>query len=243
MIRAVAVFSEKGERPAQEDHVVIQEERGIFVIADGFGGPVAGAEASRTACDAVKRFLFREAGDLEATLPFELRSYFSLAGNVLFNSLIHANQKVTALNKGKGVHERGGASVLAGYIDGNLLALANVGCCSAWLFRGGRAVELVMPRTYGRLCDPFSEEVPVGLRVPLISLGTAADLEPEIFEVRIQAGDWILLHTEGMTRELRERVLALQMEGLAPQAACQRAVEIMKEFRFEGNSSVSLAIL
>src|SRR4051812_39855735 len=83
--RSVSVYTAKGARPAQEDHALALQEKGIVVVADGFGGPMPGAAASKAACEGVRDFLVREAGDLEATLPFVLRSYFSLAGNVLFN--------------------------------------------------------------------------------------------------------------------------------------------------------------
>src|SRR4051794_28596063 len=99
-------FSNQGQRPGLENYQIADREKGIFVVADGFGGPVPGAEASKAVCEAIRSFLFKEAGDLEATLPFELRSYFSLAGNVLFNSVIHANRKLSSLNQGKGVHEK-----------------------------------------------------------------------------------------------------------------------------------------
>src|SRR3954469_3082915 len=98
-IRSVTVYQSPGKRPFQEDHVIAQRERGIFILADGFGGPMAGAAASKTACEEVRNFLFKEAGDRDATLPFVLRSYFSLAGNVLFNALIHANRKIAGPNK------------------------------------------------------------------------------------------------------------------------------------------------
>src|SRR4051812_12232164 len=103
----MAVFSANGARPFQEDHVANVRDKGIFIVADGFGGPVPGAAAAKTACDAVHSYLVKEAGDREATLPFIMRSYYSLAGNVLFNALIHANRKVIKLNQQKNVHDRG----------------------------------------------------------------------------------------------------------------------------------------
>src|SRR3954465_8571806 len=128
-IRSVTVFQSTGTRPFQEDQVIAQRERGIFIVAAGFGGPVAGLAAAKTACEEVRNFLFKEAGDRDATLPFVLRRKFSLAGNVLFNALIHPNRKIANPNRKKNVNERGGASVVAGFLDGNLLALANVGAC------------------------------------------------------------------------------------------------------------------
>lgn len=242
-IRAVSVCSMKGSSPAQEDHVLVVEDKGIFVMADGFGGPAPGAEASRAACEAVRNFLIKEAGDLDATLPFELRSYFSLAGNVLFNGLIHANKKVLALNKSRNVHEKGGASVLAGYLDGDLLALANVGGCTAWLIRDGRIVELVAPRTYARLRDPFATDSDPKLRAPLMAVGISKDLEPEIFEYRVKRGDWLLLHTEGVTEATRHAVVEVQGESLPAEASAQRVLSVLNESRIDGNSSVSLIVI
>jgi serine/threonine protein phosphatase PrpC len=149
MIKTSYSFLNIGQRPIQEDAVLANQEKGIFVVADGFGGGSSGTLAAKTACAEIEKFLFKEAGDLEATLPFVLRSYFSLAGNVLFNALIHANRKIFELNKGKSIHEKGGASAIAAFLDGDLLAIANVGSCSASVVRDGKTQELVTPRSYG----------------------------------------------------------------------------------------------
>src|SRR6185437_14086246 len=98
-IGASVNLSGQGTRPVQEDYAIADSTKGIFILADGFGGGGPGAAASKEACEAVKQFLFREAGDRDATLPFVLRSYFSLAGNVLFNALIFANRKLIGGNR------------------------------------------------------------------------------------------------------------------------------------------------
>lgn len=239
-LKSVSLFQSQGARPAQEDYAIAAGDQGVFVVGDGFGGPQAGAQAARTACEGVRDFLVKEAGDLEATLPFVLRSYFSLVGNVLFNALVHANRKVNGLNRGKSANEKGGASVLAAYLDGDLLALANVGGCSAWILRGGELSELVMPRTYGRLCDPLlfapTEEQQ---RVPLMSLGTAEDLEPEIFEYRVRPGDWVFLHTDGLDFTVREEMARLQREAPGEPEA---VIELLNACDFKDNISISLMI-
>jgi len=240
VIKAVSAFSDPGARPGQEDYVLVTAEKGIFSIADGFGGPGPGALAAKTACESVRGFLIKEAGDLEATLPFVLRSYFSLAGNVLFNALIHANRKLLVLNQGKNVHEKGGASLLAGYMDGDLLALANVGACTAWLFRNGVVTELVAPRTYGRLIDPFLSTRASGrdeARVPLMAVGLVDDLEPEILEYRIQTGDWLLLQTSDPGIAIREDLMTLQLQGLAPEDAANEAVALLGSGTYKENTS------
>lgn len=241
-VKALSTFSSKGKRPAQEDFLIVDGEKGFFIVADGFGGPSPGLEASKIACESIRSFLFKEAGDLDATLPFVLRSYFSLAGNVLFNSLIHANRKVRALNKNKNVHECGGASVIAGFIDGDLLAIANVGVCTAWLFRNGKAIEMVIPRSFGKLCDPFSLEMQENLKVPLMALGLTEDLEPEIFEYRLQRGDWVVFESDGIPNKLHSEIALIQSQRMSSSQAIQEVSKILKNADYQDNASISLII-
>lgn len=211
-IKGFTLFSTQGNAPSQEDFTIAKKDRGLFVVADGFGGMSAGIAASKIACDSVLQFLEREAGDIEATLPFVLRSYFSLAGNVLFNALIHANRNVFNFNKGKALNEKGGSSCVAGFLDEDLLALANIGCCSVYLIRSGKIQELVTPRSYAKLCNPMDEDPEAGLAIPLMSMGMSEDLEPEIIEFRVQPGDWVVLQTDGVRSEMRKELLKLHTE-------------------------------
>ena len=241
-VQAISTFTSKGRRPTQEDHLLVDREKGMFIIADGFGGQGPGQQAAKIACESVQHFLFKEAGDLEATLPFVLKNYFSLAGNVLFNSLIFANNKVNAFNKGKNIHEKGGASVLAGFIDGDLLALANVGVCSGWLFRDGKSIELVVPRSFGQLRNPFTIDSEMEYRVPLIAIGMYENLEPEIVEYRIRPGDWLVLNTDGIVSQVIEQIAVIQNKDQGLAGAAQEVGRYLNSIQFEDNASISLVI-
>jgi protein phosphatase len=207
-IQSSLILTTPGKRAVNEDYALIQPEKRFFVIADGFGGAIAGVEAAKRSCESVKRFLMREAGDLEATLPFVLRDYYSLAGNVLFNACLFANQEVMQWNrKQSSVHERGGCSLLSGFMDGNLLSLSSVGLCCARLIRQGRSVELVTPRSYARLKDPFQRVDGMNpLQIPLTAVGLSDHFEPEITEVEIQSGDYLLLYTDGVPEKVIHRI-------------------------------------
>jgi serine/threonine protein phosphatase PrpC len=234
----VVVFSNQGAMPALEDHCLSQQERGIFALADGFGGPSAGLGAARTACESLSEYLSREAGDPEATLPFELRSYYTLAGNVLFNAFLYANTKVHALNSGKNVHEKGGASAIAGFLEESTLALAQVGACSAVLFRDGRSLRLMEPRTLARMRDPFASE---DAGVPLVSLGTSKDLQPEIVEHRLCEGDVLLLQSCGVPRGFEQEVRSwCTTDGQDPSRWLDRVKPAMQSFQFTNNASFLL---
>ena len=208
-IRWIEGFQRQGRAPVQEDYFEVNPERGIFLLADGFGGR-AGKQVAELAVKSVRQFLEQEAGDLDATLPFELRPYYSLAGNVLFNAVSFANQKILRLNQGKAWLESGGASLIAGYLEGRLLALANVGACSLSLCRNGKHKEIISPRSLGRQVNPFDDDASdPSSAVPLMSFGTAKQLEPEITEIEIRPGDQCLFQSSGTDARVKERVFLL----------------------------------
>ena len=208
-LKWVEGFQMQGNAPLQEDYFEINPERGIFILADGFGGSL-GRVAAELCVKSVRQFFEQEAGDLDATLPFELRPYYSLAGNVLFNAVSFANQKLLQRFKGKSWMESGGASLVAASLEGKLLSIANVGSCSVHLCRKDRVKEIVLPKTLARQINPFDDESTEGRFVPLMSYGTARQLEPEITEIEIQTGDQLCFQTPGVNQTLLNAIFSLE---------------------------------
>ena len=200
-------FQLQGKAPMQEDYFEINPARGIFILADGFGGAL-GKQAAELAVKSVRYFLEQEAGDLDATLPFELRPYYSLAGNVLFNAISYANQKLLKMNQGKPWLDSGGASLLGGYLEGRLLALAQVGACRLHLKRNEQLKELIAPKTLLRQVNPIQDEGD-GDEIPLMSFGTSKSLEPEITEIELRPGDQVFFQTSGVKQDLRDKIFSL----------------------------------
>lgn len=244
LIRSMVVWSTAGERTSQEDFLLVDQDRGIMTVADGFGGQIPGAEAAKLGCESVLEFLRKEAGDADATLPFELRRYFSMNGNILFNALIHANRKVNLRNKGKGSFEKGGASIIAGYFGPHFLAVANVGTGGAMLIRNGQAVALTLPRSYRRVVDPLGTMGPDGgLDIPLLALGIGDGLEPEISEFKVQEGDWVILHTDGVSSDLLQQLGGIQLNTLSDPEAVEEVTSLLRAQQYQDNASLTLAIL
>jgi len=203
-LKFAEVFQLQGLNPVQEDFYEINVDRGIFILADGFGGSI-GRTAAEVAVKSVKTFMEQEAGDLDATLPFELRPYYSLAGNVLLNAIAFANQKVLQLNLGRPWEQSGGASLIAGYLEGKLLSVAQVGACRMHLKRDRHMKQVVTPKNLLSQVNPFQDEGD-GDAIPLMSLGTAKRLEPEVIEIELRGEDQVFIETPGVGRRLREAV-------------------------------------
>ena len=51
VLHKLSTFLAQGEYPCQEDHILVDRDRGIFVVADGFGGPSSGHQAAKLSCE------------------------------------------------------------------------------------------------------------------------------------------------------------------------------------------------
>ncbi len=199
------VWTSEGNTPFQEDVIVVREARRFAVLGDGFGGH-PGVFASTLACESLADFLELEAGDLDATLPFEIRRYLTLMGNVLFNAVSHANRSVMESFAETPISKRGGASLIAAVMDGPNLSIANIGACRAYHERQKCLAPIVQPRSLAQALDPSGALIGSAYEIPLVSIGTHNTLEPELVELKLIAGDAVYLCSSGVSSEQFEAV-------------------------------------
>lgn len=199
-------FQHQGAAPIQEDVVWHQEQFKFWMVLDGFGGST-GLKAAQIVQEACVEFMQHECGDFEATLPFEIRRYYSLAGNVIYNAVAYANKKLFEAMKGAPWENCGGASAIIAYQEGQRLTFGSVGACRLYLHRQGKVQKLSHPKTLATWMSPDGNLEATDYEVPLMYFGSAQQLEPEINEIRIQSNDEILLETSGVNDVLRTEVL------------------------------------
>src|SRR5574339_268936 len=93
-----AVRTDNGlRRTSNEDSHITRPDLGLFVVADGMGGHVAGEVASRVAVEAIEIFIQETAGaDNNRTWPFPFDPTVSLEANRLKAAFRLANRKIAA---------------------------------------------------------------------------------------------------------------------------------------------------
>lgn len=191
----VAALSDVGcKRSNNEDSFGYDASARIFVVCDGMGGLAAGEVASGTA---VQELLssFNQSGGQNS--GYEQR---------LYHSIIHANHRVFALAQSRDELRGMGTTLVSACVDGRKLVIGNVGDSRAYFLRDGDCIQITHDHSY------VAEQVRKGAMTPedagssplqsLITraVGTADQVEPDIFTADIEDGDTLLLTTDGLTR-------------------------------------------
>jgi len=91
-----AVRTDPGlRRTSNEDSYCTRPELGLYIVADGMGGHVAGEVASRVAVETIQNFISETAGaDKNRTWPFPFEPEISLEGNRLKAAFKLANRQI-----------------------------------------------------------------------------------------------------------------------------------------------------
>lgn len=168
----------------------------LFTIFDGLGGSGIGDRAIGKLKEDLKSFLRRLSRDPEATMPLYWNPRWLLEANALINAMLNAHQVLYRENSPKDLNQRAAASAICAIKADDVLCVAQVGGCMAYLARRGRVEPLFIPDNLMFL----SPEVhgPQALLTPATAFGFYPELGWNMREVRVQPGDQLVLLTEGI---------------------------------------------
>ena len=184
--------SDIGLRKDNEDSYYINEACGLLVIADGMGGHEHGQLASSIA---VNQFSGLTAGHCPEAFSLEtMRDMFTAA-----NEAVYRQQE--ALNSGIM-----GTTLTAVVLDDNRMYVGHVGDSRLYLFREGELIQLTMDHSYyAELLRQGNDSVQIGSgqkNILLKALGPEAEVDGQFLQQNLQAGDILLLCTDGLYNAL-----------------------------------------
>lgn len=193
------------KRKGNEDSLFVNPEHHLFVVADGMGGHAAGEIASKVAVEAINEFICMTAGDEEITWPFGLDDSMSYDGNRLKTAVRYANNKVLDTTRESAEYEGMATTVVGVLVDGATANLAHVGDSRIYLYRQGTLGQLTSDHSW------VNEQIKSGIlsadqarthplrNVVTRALGGRADLDVEMQVHQAEAGDVLLLCSDGLT--------------------------------------------
>src|ERR1700681_3613746 len=217
----VASMTDPGRvRKTNEDNFFADEALGLFIVADGMGGHAGGEVASRVAIATISERM--KAGLTDGDADGLIRSAIEQA-NTAIRAQAEADPKLQGM----------GTTLVLAFCRGDAIHLAHLGDSRAYLIRDGSIQRLTEDHSLvaqmvksGQLT---AEEAPrFHLRnVVTRSLGNQKVSEPDLAVVEWNAGDYLLLCSDGLTNMVEDSELRslISQGGSDLQRSCREAIE------------------
>ena len=222
-------------RDGNEDHLLLDADVGLFVVADGMGGHQAGEIAAHLAVTTVAENLRAAHGEAD---PGALKAT-QLAG-----ALRHANALVYATGAADPALAGMGTTITALLINLDEAVIGSVGDSRAYLVRGGTTVQLTHDDTWlvSMLGLDGAREAAARahpMRHVLTSIiGSRDGSEPEVVSVPLERGDLFVLTTDGLHNVVDDETIGRLAASAPPDEAARRLVQEALERRTTDNVTV-----
>ena len=200
-------------RRLNEDAVFVDEDLGLFVVADGMGGHQAGEVASRLAVETVEAFVRRSALDDDFTWPFGLDPTLSLEANRLRTALQLANRRVFQASESCDEYAGMGTTAVAALVGDSRIAVGHVGDSRLYRLRGDCMEQLTQDDSWVSALRGRDPAVMVSSEHPMQNvltsvLGVCERVDVHMSEFLRVDGDALLLCSDGLHGVLPEADLS-----------------------------------
>ena len=204
-------------RSANEDSMILREDAGVWVVADGMGGHENGQWASTTIVEAVGAA--RLTGDFDADVE------------AIGGAILAANETIyrASVERGRAM----GSTVTALYLNGDRFVAFWAGDSRIYLMRAGMLHQLSRDHTQvmdmverGLMTAEEAEHHPMG-HVLSRAVGTQEALELDAISDTAAVKDVFLLCSDGLTGVVSDEEIAERLAGFPPEVACRRLLELV----------------
>jgi serine/threonine protein phosphatase PrpC len=216
-------------RGNNEDSYVVDTAHDLYAVADGMGGHRGGEVASRTAIEALRASVAAGRPVNEAITRANAAVLERAAGD---SELTGMGTTLTALVTA------GARQLLVGHVGDSRAYLMHEGVLSRITDDHSLVDELVRE---GKLTAEQAESHP-RRNIVTRALGVDADVEVDLYTVEVEAGDRVVICSDGLTTMVRERDIE---RLLRTEPDAQRAAEILVDAanRAGGEDNTSIVVV
>lgn len=207
-------------RKTNEDHLLVDLDLGLFLVADGMGGHTAGEVASRMTADCIRAFVARSQSGDKCTWPFGIDPGASFAANRLSTAVKLANRRVYRAAENHDDYSGMGSTVVAALVADDRVVWAGVGdsrvySCSADGLRQLTTDDSWVATILAR--DPEVDAVSLATHpmrhVLTNAIGARDDTDVEVGERQLADGETLLLCSDGVHGAVDDETLARLVGG------------------------------
>ena len=197
-------------RQRNEDSILVGD--GMLVVCDGMGGHQAGDVASRLAVDTIAGFISRSGADPDLTWPYGFDPSLSFDANRIRTAIKLANRAIFTRAAAEDEYAGMGTTVVATIVaaDDARFTYGHVGDSRIYIIRGGRVLQLTRDDSLANSAWTDAEESGIGAIMKNVltkALGVGVEVEFDVAAHDLQAGDTVLLCSDGLTNMLDDHAI------------------------------------
>ena len=238
MAVVVAHKCHKGlKRPQNEDYIWVDEQIGLFIVADGLGGHDAGDVASQQAATTAGTHI---ATSLKGE-PFSASEIRAL----ITEAVETANTEVYETAKTASQKRKMGTTIVLALIQTDTAFISHVGDSRAYLARAATLTQLTEDDSWRVEFGDQTQTQGSGRRNRFEhfltkAIGQPSTIDPSFQELEILPGDWLLLCSDGLWNIVDDDQIlaALQQANADPSQATKTLVEAANAAGGDDNISV-----
>lgn len=230
-IESAGITDRGKKRQANEDALFLEDTLGLYVVADGMGGHLAGEVASRLVVDTIRDYIqscTEDAVDENLIYCDEILSKEAnrlLSGIHLSNKVVHQAARANSSYRGMG------STVAAVYFTDGTLIAANVGDSPIYLIRDGHVKLLSVPHTVlaeqAALNPENAEKLGMEFRHVLTrAMGTEESVKADLYEIICFKDDILVISSDGLSDKASPEEIQQLVDGKGSDAACRRLVDL-----------------
>lgn len=246
-IKASSISDVGLKRDGNEDSFSTDDSLGLYIVADGMGGHLAGEVASRIAVEMINKS-FRKWIEEEAQANEffgKPDSSLSLKGNYILSSIRLANKVVYEMAMEYKQYHGMGTTVVILLVTPTLIIAANVGDSRIYMLRAGELERLSKDHTI------VSEQVEMGMmteeeaatspmkHILTRNFGSSETVEPDIFELEPSNNDRFVLCSDGLTDLVTdEEIFEMTQSEDDPENLCRKFIDTVLKRGAHDNTTV-----
>lgn len=195
------------KRKRNEDAWLGDEKLGLFVVCDGVGGRARGDLASEETVELIWDWVKREHHAVHTAVTEGGRTEASVArlGALVRSAVQNACYMVHGMGQVDPEHKGMSTTASVVLVAGDLVVVGQVGDSRVYLARGGAVSQLTEDHTWqnlqikeGMLTPEQARKQPTGKHMITRAVGLREFVDVDILAVPVQAGDRLLLCSDGL---------------------------------------------
>lgn len=230
-------------RSTNEDAVLINPDLGLYVVADGMGGHLAGEVAAEVAVAVVAARMRGEVRRI-ASLQAGDGGSEALVLDALRDAVEAASEAVHRLSKSRQEYKGMGSTLSAAVVLPDRALVAHVGDSRVYLVRKGEASQLTVDHTFaaefvrrGLMTEADARTSPHRNRLAR-AVGTEPRVMVDVFSLDVTAQDVLVLCTDGLSDYLEDVDRLAKLVSVNVEKAADRLVELANSGGGRDNISV-----